>query len=31
MRTREFTETPVNDILLENPKAAVTFFAPQAA
>ena len=31
VRTRGFTEAAVNDILVENPKAALTFFAPRAA
>ncbi len=30
-RRRGFTEAAVNDILVENPKAALTFFTPRAA
>ena len=31
MRTRGFSEAAVNDILVENPKDALTFFAPREA
>ena len=31
MRTRGFTEAAVNDILVENPKDALTFFTPREA